>query len=235
MIRGLAIETSSREGEVCLLADQTELETARFAHGLRNAAEILCLIDELCGRHTWAPASIRHVYVSAGPGSFTGLRIGITLAKALALATQATVVAVPTSRVLVENAPREARHVVIVLDARRGQIYTARFERSPIGWHEAEPAHVDTLTAVLARAGRPVHLLGEGIPYHQHLIPPDSRIITTPPELWQPRAAVVGRLGWQMARGGHCADILRLIPIYLRPPEAQEKLLAGGAGGGAPM
>ena len=147
------------------------------------------------------------MYVSAGPGSFTGLRIGITLAKTMALATGVKLVAVPTVRVLVENAPAEARHVVLVLDAKRDQIFTARFERDEQGeqgrWVEREPAHVDSLVAMLARAPRPVHLLGEGIPYHEKFVPQDDAgVIVTPAELWRPRARVVAQIGGRMAREG---------------------------------
>jgi tRNA threonylcarbamoyladenosine biosynthesis protein TsaB len=169
---------------------------------------------------------VKEVYVSVGPGSFTGLRIGITLAKTLAFATGARLIAVPTVRVLARNAPPEARHLVLVLDAKRDQIYTARFDRTSSGdpWTEAEPAHLDNLPSVLARAPRPVHLLGEGIPNHQKFIPPDDpAVIVTPEDLWRPRAAAVAGEGAQMAAMGQFTDPQQLLPIYIRRPEAEEK------------
>ena len=129
------------------------LAEREFESGLQHAAQIIPIIDELCRSQGWSPGEVEELYVSAGPGSFTGLRIGITLAKTLALATGVKLVAVPTVRVLVENAPAEARHVVIVLDAKRDQIFTARFERdlsSIDAWIEREPAKLDSLTAMLA-------------------------------------------------------------------------------------
>jgi tRNA threonylcarbamoyladenosine biosynthesis protein TsaB len=133
-------------------------------------------------------------------------------------------VAVPTVRVLAENAPPEARHLVIVLDAKREQVFTARFERVDGAWVEREPAKLDSLTAMLARAPRPVHLLGEGIPYHEKFIPRDDpTVIVTPPELARTRAAVVATLGHAMARRGEFADPQRLTPTYIRRPEAEEK------------
>src|SRR5262249_5140100 len=152
------------------------------------------------------------LYVSAGPGSFTGLRIGITLAKTLALATGVKIVSVPSVKVLAENAPAGARNLIIVLDAKRDQIFTARFEKSG-QWLEREPAHLDDLTAMLSRSPRPVHLLGEGIPYHQKFIPAgDSGVIVTPEDTWRARASAVAKLGIAMARENQFSDPMTLTP-----------------------
>src|ERR1051325_7330032 len=115
MPRALAIETSGRIGSVALVDETGAIKEREFPHGLQHAAGLIPLIDELCSARGWKPADLREVYVSAGPGSFTGLRIGITLSKTLAFVTGAKLVAVPTMRVLVENAPSEARHVIVVL------------------------------------------------------------------------------------------------------------------------
>jgi tRNA threonylcarbamoyladenosine biosynthesis protein TsaB len=233
----LAIETSGRIGSVALAGDGKLLAEQPFPHGLAHAARIIPVIDSLSRAHDLKPADLREIYVSVGPGSFTGLRIGITVAKTMALATGAKLVAVPSVRVLAENAPAEAMHVVIVLDAKRGQIFTARFERlsaAPTltlpritgggesrGWIEREPAHLDTLAAVVARAPRPLYLLGEGLPYHP--LPPEDRVIAVEPSRSQARASVVAELGNQMARAGEFTEAMKLLPQYVRPPEAEEK------------
>ena len=200
------------------------LAEEEFPHGLAHAAQIIPIIDRLTRAQGWSPADLNELYISAGPGSFTGLRIGITLAKTLALARGVKLVAVPTVAVLAENAPADAKNLVLVLDAKRDQIFTARFERAGGQWIEREPAHVDSLSAMLHRAPRPVHLLGEGIPQHRKFVPSDDAgIIQTPEELWRPRAGIVARLGFELARRGVFADPDSLTPIYIRKPEAQEK------------
>jgi tRNA threonylcarbamoyladenosine biosynthesis protein TsaB len=225
MSRVLAIETSGRVGSVALAHDGRVLVEAQFPHGLKHAAEIVPTIDRLCREQGWRPVDIEAVYVSVGPGSFTGLRIGITLAKTLAFARGVKLVAVPSVRVLVENAPADARHAVIVLDAKREQIFTARFEKTKGAWVEREPARVDSLVSMLSRSPRPVHLIGEGIPYHEKFIPREDReIVVTPAESWRARAAAVAKLGGELAGAGAFADPYRLAPIYIRPPEAEEKL-----------
>ena len=227
MPRAIAIETSSRIGSIALADGERVLAERQFEHGLQHAAMILPIIDSLCREQAWGPRDVEQVYVSAGPGSFTGLRIGITLAKTMALATGVKLVAVPSTRVIVENAPRGAKHVVIVLDAKREQIFTARFERVGKEWVEREAAHLDSLAAMIARSPRVVHLIGEGIPYHERIIDRgDASVIVTAQELWRPRASVVAKLGAEMARRGEFCDPDQLIPIYIRRAEAEEKFEA---------
>jgi tRNA threonylcarbamoyladenosine biosynthesis protein TsaB len=224
IMRALALETSGRVGSVAAVSDGAVVAEEQFAHGLQHAAQIVPIIDRLCRGQSWTPNDLDELYVSVGPGSFTGLRIAVTLAKTLAMATGVKLVAVPSVRVLTENAPADARHVVIVLDAKREQIFTARFERVGDEWVEREPAKLDSLTAMLERAPRPVHLLGEGLPYHEKFIPRDDpTVIVAPPELSRARASVVAKLGYAMARRGGFADPQRLTPIYIRRPEAEEK------------
>lgn len=218
--RALAIETSGQNGSVALVEGSSVLVEETFPHGLKHAAGLLPLIDRLMAEHKWKPADLQYLYVSEGPGSFTGLRIGITLAKTLSLATGAKIVPVPSLRVLAMNAPAEAGNVIVVLDAKRDQIFTARFENQI----EREPAHLDSLAEMLARSPRPVHLIGEGIPYHEKFLPTDrSEIIITSPDTWRARASVVAELGIELAKQNRFVDADRFTPVYVRKPEAEEK------------
>jgi tRNA threonylcarbamoyladenosine biosynthesis protein TsaB len=228
MPRALAIETSGRIGSIATVLDSRVLAEEQFPHGLQHAAQILPIIDRMCRAQDWAPRGIDELYLSIGPGSFTGLRIGVTVAKTMAFATGVKVVAVPSVSVLVANAPSDAREAIVVLDAKRGQIFTARFAREESGrWLEREAAHLDDLPSMLSRASRPVQLIGEGIPYHEtEFDRNDSQIIVTPPDLWRARASAVADIGAAMAERGEFADPDRLVPIYIRLPEAEEKRLA---------
>jgi tRNA threonylcarbamoyladenosine biosynthesis protein TsaB len=226
---GVAIETSGKIGSVAIVDDGRDVAAGYFVRGLHHADEPVPMLDLLSRNGGWGPKDIKHIYVSAGPGSFTGLRIGITVAKTMALVGGAKIVAVPTARVLAENAPADAKHLIIVLDAKRDQIFTARFERDAHGWLEREPAHLDSLTAMLARSPRPVFLLGEGIPYHEKFVPKDDPgVIVTPADRWLARAEAVAKIGMTMAERGEFSDPFTLIPTYVRRPEAEEKREAMG-------
>ncbi|MGH7180243.1 MAG: tRNA (adenosine(37)-N6)-threonylcarbamoyltransferase complex dimerization subunit type 1 TsaB [Tepidisphaeraceae bacterium] len=225
MPRALAIETSGQIGSIALCADGKAICEEQFPHGLAHAAQIVCIIDRLCRDTNRQPRDIDQIYVSTGPGSFTGLRIGVTVAKTLAFAHGAKLVGVPTVAVLVENAPPDARNVIVVLDAKRGQTFTARFVLAEKRWSQVEPAHLDDLASMLARSPRPVWLIGEGIDHHRNVIPPDDPgIVISPPESWRATAANVGRIGFAMALRGEFTEPDRLTPLYIRLPEAEEKL-----------
>ena len=121
-----------------------------------------------------------------------------------------------------------------MLDAKRGQIFTARFENRDGRPVLRDPAQLGTLREMLGKSGRPVHLLGEGLPYH----PLDgvaeaetTGTIVTEPERWAARAQAVADIGFEMARAGRFTDPAALTPIYIRKPEAEEKYEARQAGG----
>src|SRR4051812_36862930 len=124
MPRAIAIETSGRIGSVALIDGESIVAEETFPHGLKHAAGVLPIIDRLVKSRGWSPRDVEHLYVSTGPGSFTGLRIGITLAKTFAMATGVKLIAVPSLNMLANNAPSDARHLIIVLDAKRDQIFT---------------------------------------------------------------------------------------------------------------
>lgn len=221
---GLAIETSGRAGSVAVLLGRIVLADAAVPHDFKHASGLLPLVDSLLRSRGLGPKDLGHVYVSVGPGSFTGLRIGVTLAKTLTLALPVRLVAVPSLLVLAHNAPAEATEVVPVLDAKRDQIFTARYRREADLWTTVEPAHLDDLPSMLHRAGRPVYLLGEGLPYHEKRLPcVMDGIVLLPSTAWQARATVVGLLGAEMADGGEFVDPDTLVPTYVRRPEAEEK------------
>jgi len=222
-MKAIAIETSGRLGSVALLDDGAVISQEQFEHGLQYAAALIPLIERLCKGQGWTVRDVQQLYVSAGPGSFTGLRIGITLAKTLAFALPIKVVAVPTLRVLACNAPAEAKHVIVVLDAKREQIFTARFERVAGQLEERETAHLDSLSEMLNRSPKPVLLLGEGMKFHAKYVAGQSGIEVAAEEFWPARAAAVGELGTEMAARGQFADPLTLTPVYIRVPEAEEK------------
>src|SRR6266576_3731136 len=90
-----------------------------------------------------------------------------------------------------ESGGIQERHVIIALDAKRDQIFTARFERVEQRWIEREPPHLDSLTAMMSRSARPLYLIGEGIPFHQQHIAKDDGIVITDQQAWRARASVL--------------------------------------------
>lgn len=198
---------------------------------------VMPLIDEVCRQNSIQPRDITVIAVSIGPGSFTGLRIGVTLAKTMAFATGAKLIAVPTLPVIASNAPADAQWVMPILDAKRDQVFAAVYRRGkPIAesteqkapLDEMEPPQLLHLPELLARAPRPVLVLGEGLKYHiQHLSGAEDSVSVAPEELWWPKASTVAHLALQLREAGAYADPFKLTPLYIRKPEAQERMEMG--------
>lgn len=238
----LAIETSSQVGSVALCEGPALVAQQSFSHGLLNAARVLPLIEEMCRQHGIGARDIGAVAVSIGPGSFTGLRIGVTLAKTLAFATGAKLIAVPTLPVIASNAPADAQWVMPILDAKRDQVFAGLYRRGKqiaeraeqkATLDEVEPPQLLHLPELLARAPRPVLVLGEGVKYHmQHLVDvakpgASGSVSIAPEELWWPRASTVAHLALHLREAGAYADPYKLTPLYIRKPEAQERMEMG--------
>ena len=229
-MRLLAVETSGTHGGIALMEDGRVLEEVRLAEGLRHARDLIIAIQEACERAGWdRRADV--VALSIGPGSFTGIRIAVTLAKFVAWDTGAKVVAVPTLRALAENAPAECGRIVPILDAKRGGLFAGIFERCRDV--RARRGGGGGLSNLLERFGpaliepedlarrleAPAFILGPGIVKGRQAL---AAFDLAPEDLWDVRPSVVARLGWELHAHGRYADPLRLEPIYIRPPEAQE-------------
>jgi len=224
----LSFETSGAIGEVALARGQDVIARVRFHKRRAHATEFLPAIESLCRDHRVEPRQVRLVYVSAGPGSFTGLRIGITAARMIALAQEATIVAVPTLEVIAQNAllaPDPPQEIAVVLDAKRKRVYAASFQLEGDRYHATcKPAEVDP-RAFLETCSPNCHVLGEGVPYHRGAILAAQRPLL-PDACYPPRAATVALLGYQKAQQGKVVDPRHLTPVYIRPPEAEEKWAA---------
>lgn len=206
----LGIETSTRRVGVAVLAEGRILAEAHAD----VPSGLMSLIARALREATVPLRAVSALAVSVGPGSFTGLRVGVTTVKGLAIATGIPAVGIPTLQVLAANLPGEARAVCAVVDARRGQVYGAVFQdgRGPLDeavWEVEE---------LVARVPRPVVWVGDGVPLvrarAQARLGPAASF--APTELWHPLAVVVARLGAAAVAEGRTEDPLTMVPRYLR-------------------
>ncbi len=223
--RILVIETSSRRGAAAL-ADERGMVVAENLPGtVRHAGELLPAIDRMLKEQGWRPDTLTEVFVSIGPGSFTGLRVGVTVARTLAWSLGARVVAVPTVDVLALNALRAdppPTRLAVVLDAKQSRVFAAAFDLRGGRCHKTIDAHMVEPRVFLSRCPGPLAVLGEGIPYHRQAID-ESGAQVLPEELWCPRPEHVYLVGKGMADAGQFTPGGDLLPLYIRRPEAEEK------------
>jgi tRNA threonylcarbamoyladenosine biosynthesis protein TsaB len=227
----LCIETSGRVGSVALARGEKLLAEKSFSAPFRHSAELFPTSDRLCRQFECTPDQISQVYLSIGPGSFTGLRIAVTAAKMLHLANNARIVPVDTLDVIAENLnaaePKKNRAestIAVLLDAKRGQFFTAVYRAEKGKWKKILPDCLMTPSQLLAQFAQenPISLLGEGLLYHADSFnSPTVRILDK--TTWFPKASKVHLLGLRKAQKHQFADALTLSPLYLRRPEAEEK------------
>ena len=228
------------------MAQGPELLAERsFTTSLRHAGELLPTMAEMAEQQGWKPSEIDHLYLSNGPGSFTGLRIGVTVAKTFALAQpQIKIVAVPSTDVIVQNAlPGAAenhwdklKNVAVVIDAKRKQIYTALYAKDEShadggseeqedfvpAFRVAAPTQVIPPEKLLEISPRPLYLLGPGLKSYREKLTGDG-VFWLDEKYWQPRAAGVHRCGYLRAQAQKFVPPDALVPFYLRRPEAVER------------
>ncbi len=214
----VALETSGASGSVAVGRGDELRRTVEFPAHSRHATQLIVRLDELLSAESLRPADIDEVYVSAGPGSFTGLRIAITVARTLAQAVGGIrCVSVPTAAAVAENvADREWVNLAVVLPTKNELFHATLFRRSEEGPEIIEPARVATLPEILADAPRPVLLLSPG--RIESDIPAD--VTRLDGQSATPAAGGVWQAGRRLARRGRYTEPLQLLPIYVRRPEA---------------
>lgn len=222
---GLAIETSGTYGSVALGRGDTVCGIHEFATPRAHAVDFLPAIARLCREQGIKPADLAFVFLSIGPGSFTGLRIGVTAARMMALSTQARIIGVPTLEVIAQNAnlvPNPPESVAVILDAKRQRVYAAFFRhvsgvfRSDSAAEEVEPA------AFLAVLPQGCAVLGTGVTVHREAVH-RCELNVLPEEFHRARAETVYALGLHKARNAEDIDPKMLVPDYVRRPEAEER------------
>jgi tRNA threonylcarbamoyladenosine biosynthesis protein TsaB len=228
----LAVETSGRLGSVAIATGDKILGQTGFSGPMRHSSELFPAINGLLNRFGRKSKDIEHIYISVGPGSFTGLRIAVALAKMMHFANAAKLVPVDTLDVIAANATNytkennaDIENIATILDAKRGQFYIAAYQKEETRWEKFMPDCLMTASQFIDRfAGNaePIWLLGEGLVYHTDAFKAEN-IHFFDKKYWNPTAAKVHSLGWQLALKGKFADPVTLQPNYLLRPEAEEK------------
>jgi tRNA threonylcarbamoyladenosine biosynthesis protein TsaB len=226
-MRIAAIETSGRYGSVAVLAGEGNvaqvLHETRLGETQRTAQSLAPALRDLLSRANWSPGSVGLVAVAIGPGSFTGLRIGITTAKAFAYAVGAEIVGVNTLAVLAAQTPQSPSLLWTIMDAQRQELFAAKFDNRDVrGRVMTKAAHIIPHDQWLAGLEPGEWVTGPALRQLAPRLP--SEVVPAPKEGWEPTAAGVGQLSWQLYRTGQRDDVWKLSPEYYRPSAAEEKL-----------
>lgn len=244
-MRILGIETSGTVGGYAVVEDGRVLAEASAEITGRHLEQGSAMMRRVLESSATPLAGLGAVAVSLGPGSFTGLRVGLAQAKGLCFGRGIPLVGVPTLDAVAEGtvaavaglAPGAGGILVAARDARRGEIYFAAYD-TPGGaprrltQYGALPpgALADRLLGLKEAAGKPLVVLGDALARYGATLSErlGGRMVAAPENLWHPRPAIVAVLGERLLAAGQSVDIDGLEPIYVRVSEA-ERSAAGGA------
>ena len=210
----LAFETTGSKASVAIIDGAGSVTEKRSAGVLNHLQSLIPMTEELFGESGITAKDITCVAVSAGPGSFTGVRIGVATARAFAQAMDIPCVAVPTLQSFLYNMENYRGWACPVLDARRGEVYSGAFSLDEEGViHEHIPGSACVLSGYLEALREKAEEAGAG----------DITFF----EDGMQRASSVARLGSKLYREGKAVSYKELTPQYMRKAEAERKLEAG--------
>ena len=227
-MKTLAIDTSLAAGSVAAFLDGRVAERRLDAPG-DHARLLAAAVAEVAGELGWQPHEADLIAVIRGPGSFTGLRVGVATAKALAWAAGARLVGISGFEAIAAVTARlTGRHdqpIAIGFDAGRGDAYAAKALPSPTSltdW-ELEPAALHPLAAWVASLPSGTVVTGPALESAASALAARADLVVAPLESWQPSAVEAGRLALLRAAAGAIDDPFTLVPEYLRPSYADER------------
>lgn len=212
----LGIETATRAASVAVILDGKILaETVRESP--QSFSETLMPQVEEVIKVSGAFQKLDAVAVSIGPGSFTGLRIGLATAKALAYAWRTKIIGVPTLDALARNFP--SAKVLPLIDAQKNRAYCQLFKNFS-AQSELAVKPIDEVVAQVAQSGDEIFLCGDVL--HKIKIPLPPNVHLAPPNLKMPRASCVALCGAELLAAGKFDNVMNLEPLYIRRAEAEE-------------
>ena len=217
-MRVLAVETSTLSGGAALLDGERVVGEYVLDVRVTHSERLMTAIDQLLTDAGWSARDLEGLAVAVGPGSFTGLRVGLSTVKGLALALSIPVVAVPTLDAMAATLPFAALPVCPVLDARKREVYASLYRWDGLGMRREWDYLAIAPDNLARRLDEPVIVLGDGAdaidsPFARRVRPPRRG----------PAPAVVGALGQARLALGDTVPVAELAPIYLRPSEAELK------------
>jgi tRNA threonylcarbamoyladenosine biosynthesis protein TsaB len=221
----LALESATPRGSVALVSGGAVLAELPLPPGPRASGSYISVVEALFAAAGASTGDVSAIAVSAGPGAFTGLRVGMSAAKGFCFGWGVPLVPVPTLLALAHRFPGEGRIVCPVQDARRGEVYAALFR-----WNAGKPARLspDMAIAPALLPGRipdgDVLFCGDGVAPFGELLREalGDRATLVSGDEGLPHASSVGIVGERIFRDGGSEDPRTVVPFYLRAETASE-------------
>lgn len=217
----LAIDTATQTASIALYDGERVHSEETWRSERNHTVELMPSLVRLLDRQGVSPRELTGVVVALGPGFFTGLRIGLSVAKGLALALKVPLVGVPTLDALAYAQTGQSLPLYAVVQAGRGRVCTARYRWKGGRWRRATDYRITTLTELCRQVEEPTLFCGEieaeGVRCLRENL--GRRAVVASPASCLRRAGYLAELGWQRLKRGQADDPATLSPIYLHHPK----------------
>jgi tRNA threonylcarbamoyladenosine biosynthesis protein TsaB len=220
----LGIESSTVQVGCAIGGHEGVLASAHSARGKRHAENLAPAIDFICEQAQVELRDIGLVAVDLGPGLFTGLRVGIATAKAIAFALRLPMIGVSSLDLLAFSVRYSPRLIVAAIDARRGEIYHARYRQVPGGVQRVSEYSVgspEDLATDLFATGEEALIVGDGAHRYREAFDSIARVEVADRGSSHPSASSLVQLAHAQALREEFSQIDTIAPIYLRRPDAE--------------
>ena len=221
----MAFESSAKAASVALVQDGQLVSQYSQCSGLTHSRTLLPMAEDMLKNAELSLKDVDVYAVAHGPGSFTGIRIGVSTVKGLAWASDKPCVGVSTLEAMAWHGLSAGGYICPVMDARRNQVYNALFkieEGRPIRLTDDRPIGLAELSVELRELGAPVLLVGDGAEISARWFDKEGIAYTVAPEnlVWQSAWGVA--MAAQDKTPGNCDELL---PVYLRLSQAEREKL----------
>jgi tRNA threonylcarbamoyladenosine biosynthesis protein TsaB len=214
-MRLLALDTSTDFLSLACLEDGVVAGELHEEAGIRHSEILASRIKDILEDVDWDISDIGAVAAGVGPGSFTGLRIGVSTAKGLALVLNASVIGIPSLDAIAMRGPSGRGLIVPVLDAHKGKVYTCVYERMPAGRLKRKSGYLlCDVTKLEAYLGERSVIFGNGLDKYEKELGALPLAETEKDVDWFPRASDIGKMAFELMPGGVVAPEA-LEPMYL--------------------
>jgi len=220
----LGITTSTQQVGCAIGGHEGVLASVHSSRGKRHAETLTPAIDFIARQARVDLSEISAVAIDVGPGLFTGLRVGVASAKAIAFALRVPMVGVVSLDLLAFAVRHSPRAIHAVLDARRGEVFTAPYRQVPGGVQRLAEPSVGTpedLASDLVAAGEECLLVGDGAIRHRELFEQVRRVDIGEHSLAYPSAGALVQLAHAKALREDFVNTWEVEPLYLRLPDAE--------------
>jgi len=202
--------------------DGTILSECYMASGSKNFRRFMPAIDFLLSNSNVVMEDIKALIVATGPGSFTGLRVGLSEAKGMAQGIQIPIIGVSSLEAMAAQLPFAALPVCAIIHSRKGEVFAALFswvdDQGMVRTQQDTCLRIEDLTSIIEK---PTLFLGNDYNTQGHLLRemlgPKAEL--APAHLWNLKASAVGTLGLKRFLAQDFDDLQELVPTYLRPPD----------------